>query len=85
MDWEEVPREEQETLINIDYEEKKVKVYTSRKSVARRLIKRLGEPKEYLKNKDKIYGIDYEFNFDDEKVSKVVAKSVFIGNFSRKK
>lgn len=84
MEWEQVPREEQETIINIDYEAKKVKLYTSRKSVAKRLLKRLGEPEEYLTNKNKIYGVNYEFNFTDEKVSKVVAKTVFIGNFSSK-
>ena len=41
--WEQVPRDEQETIINVDYYEKTMTLYTSRKSVAQRLKKKVGE------------------------------------------
>ena len=37
MEWEIVTRDEQETLINIDYYEKTINVYTSRKQVGEKI------------------------------------------------
>ena len=42
MKWELSPLKEQETLINIDYFERTIKIYTNRKSVADRLIRKIG-------------------------------------------
>ena len=59
MEWEIVPRDEQETLINIDYYEKTINVYTSRKQVGERLKKKIGEPTDIYKNNNKIYAVNY--------------------------
>ena len=37
---------EQETTINIDYSTSNVNIYTSRKSIYKRLIKKIGEPRK---------------------------------------
>ena len=46
MEWEIIPRDEQETLINIDYCVKTINVYTSRKQVGERLKKKIINLKE---------------------------------------
>ena len=44
MKWHIIPVDEQETLINIDYCEKFVKVWTSRGVVGKKIIKKIGKP-----------------------------------------
>ena len=58
--------EEQETIINIDYAQKEVNLYTTRNAQYNRLNKKLGEPtKVYYTNK-KISGVIYKRNVDDK-------------------
>ena len=81
MEWEIVPRDEQETLINIDYYEKTINVYTSRKQVGERLKKKIGEPTDVYKNGNKIYAVNYKRNLFDKDVSKFLSKMLLIGAF----
>lgn len=81
MNWEIVPRDEQETIINIDYCEKIIKVYTTRKSVADRLIRKIGEPTKIYSCNDRIYGIVYERNLFDKDVAKFFSKLLLVGSF----
>ena len=81
MEWEIVPRDEQETLINIDYCEKTINVYTSRKQVAERLKKKIGEPTDIYKNNNKIYAVNYKRNLFDKDVAKFLSKMLLIGAF----
>lgn len=81
MEWEIVPRDEQETLINIDYCEKTINVYTSRKQVAERLKKKMGEPTDFYKNGNKIYAVNYKRNLFDKDVAKFLSKMLLIGAF----
>lgn len=81
MEWEIVPRDEQETLINIDYCEKTFNVYTSRKQVAERLKKKIGEPTDVYKNGNKIYAVNYKRNLFDKDVAKFLSKMLLIGAF----
>lgn len=81
MEWEIVPRDEQETLINIDYYEKTINVYTSRKQVAERLKKKIGEPTDIYKNGNKIYAVNYKRNLFDKDVAKFLSKMLLIGAF----
>lgn len=79
--WEIIPRDEQETIINIDYFEKTITVYTTRKSVAQRLKKKIGEPTSVDKNNGKIYSVTYKRNLFDKDVSKFFSKMLLIGSF----
>ena len=81
MEWEIVPRDEQETLINIDYYEKTINVYTSRKQVAERLKKKIGEPTDKYISNNKVYAVNYKRNLYDKDVSKFLSKMLLIGAF----
>ena len=81
MEWEIVPRDEQETLINIDYCEKTINVYTSRKQVGERLKKKIGEPTDKYISNNKIYAVNYKRNLYDKDVAKFLSKMLLIGVF----
>ena len=81
MEWEIVPRDEQETLINIDYCEKTINIYTSRKQVGERLKKKIGEPTDKYISNGKIYAVNYKRNLFDKDVAKFLSKMLLIGAF----
>lgn len=80
MKYLEIPAEEQETTINILYEEQIVKVYTNRKEVIRELNKKIGKPtKKYRKGKTYWCGADWDIDFWDlEKVKLLLNNEIFI-------
>lgn len=78
-----VPFEEQETHAWIDYMDRKVKIYTSRKTVYRKLEKKLGKPTEISTEKGKIVGGRWDINFKDKKlISSVLNRSLLVGGFA---
>ena len=81
--WEIVPRDEQETVINIDYFEKTLTFYTTRKSVAERIKKKVGEPTSIDKTNGKISGVTYVRNLHDEDIKKFLSISLIIGGFRK--
>lgn len=81
MAWEIVPREEQETLINVDYCEKKITVYTSRKATGERLLKKMGEPTKTDYHNGLISGVTYVRSLFDKDVAKFFSKGLIIGSF----
>ena len=81
MNWEIIPRDEQETLINVDYYEKTVSVYTCRKSTADRLLKKLGEPSKIDMHNGFVSGVTYIKSFFDKDLAKVFSKGLIIGAF----
>ena len=81
MEWEIVPRDKQQTLINIDYCEKTINVYTSRKQVGERLKKKIGEPTDKYISNGKIYVVNYKRNLFDKDVAKFLSKMLLIGSF----
>lgn len=81
MEWENIPRDEQETVMNIDYCEKTINVYTTRKQVGERLIKKIGQPTRILKNGNKIYAVEYTRSLYDADVRHFFSKTLLIGAF----
>lgn len=81
MKWETIMREEQETIIHIDYFEKILNVYTTRKSVTDRLQKKVGKPTKILTNGDLVYGVEYERTLFDSDVAKFFSKGLIVGSF----
>ena len=73
--------EEQETLINIDYFSSEVKIYTSKKSIYERIIKKIGNPtKEYI-YKNKRSGAEWKIPFKDKKkITAILSRPTLIGN-----
>jgi hypothetical protein len=83
MKWEIVPLDEQETILNIDYYEKKINIYTSRKSVGVRLKRKIGEPTKIHKMDNKICAVEYTRNLHDKDVAKFFSKMLLIGSFRK--
>lgn len=81
--WECTPLDEQESAINIDYYERKITVYTSRKSVGVRLMRKLGEPTKVYEHEGNISGVEYTRNLYDKDVAKFFSKLLMIGTFRK--
>ena len=72
---------EQETNINISYFERVIVVYTCRKSVAERLKRKFGEPKETFYTNNQKSGVRYEIPFSMRKeISQILSRPLLIGN-----
>lgn len=73
--------EEQETVINIDYYESKVNIYTSKKSIYERVLRKIGKPtKVYYLNKT-ICGANWTIPFSDKKsITSILSRPTLIGN-----
>lgn len=61
--------EEQETTINIDYYKSNVNIYTSKKAIYNRIIKKLGEPSNTFYTDKKISGANWIIPFSEKKIS----------------
>ena len=84
MEWYDVLREEQETMINIDYQERILKFYTNRKSVANKLEKKVGKPTKIDTTNGKISGVYYVRNLTDDDIRPFLSKTITVGGFSLK-
>ena len=73
--------EEQETTINIDYYKKRLILYSSRKPVIQRLIRKLGEPNKIYYLKKEVSGASWIIKFENKKIiTKVLSRPLLIGN-----
>jgi len=81
MKWYLIPRDEQETIINIDYCEKTITVYTTRKQTGERLVKKIGKPDKIDYFNGVVSGIFYKRNLYDKDVAKFFSKSLLVGCF----
>ena len=81
--WEQIPRDEQETIINVDYYEKKMTFYTTRKAVAQRLKKKVGEPTSIDKMNGRISGVTYVRGLHEDDVKQFFSISSVIGSFRK--
>ena len=85
MKWEIVPRDEQETIISVDYCEKTISVYTTRKQTAERLQKKIGEPTKTDLHNGSICAVTYIRSIFDKDVAKFFSKGLIIGTFKEQK
>lgn len=83
--WQNVGIEEQETTINIDYYQKIITLYTSRKATANKLKKEIGDPTKTEYTNKKISGVIYKRNVDDKECKKLLSKMLLIGSIKSKK
>lgn len=73
--------EEQETIINIDYSECVVIIYTSQKSVYQRLVKKLGQPKHTYFTKAKISGAFWSLPFEQKmNITQILSRPTLVEN-----
>jgi len=73
--------EEQETVINIDYANSMLSIYTSRKMTFNRLKEKLGKPTNIYYVKKKISGGIWEIPFSEKrKIVSALSRPLLIGN-----
>ena len=73
--------EEQETIINIDYAASELSVYTCRKYVYDRLIKKIGQPTKVIYTSKKISGGRWNIPFTNKKtITQILSRPTLIGN-----
>ena len=80
--------EEQETMINVLYDEHKIRVYSNRVEVIKNLTKALGKPTvRYKKNKTYWTGATWENDFNEfEKINSLLNRDLVIEKtFSEKR
>lgn len=73
--------EEQETAINIDYYKSNVNIYTSKKSIYNRIIKKIGKPTNIYYIDKKISGANWIIPFSEKKnITAILSRPTLIGN-----
>ena len=72
--------EEQETMINVLYDEHKIRIYSNRVEVIKNLTKALGKPTvRYKKNKTYWTGASWDIDFNEfEKISSILNRDLVI-------
>lgn len=76
--------EEQETIINIDYSEGVLYVYTSKKSIFLRLEKKLGIANKVYYTDGQISGGRWQIPFSEKKkITSVLSRPLLIGNIKK--
>lgn len=83
MKWQTTPVDEQETIVNIDYYDKTINVYTTRKAVGERLARKLGEPTKVHKTDGNVYAVEYVRSLFDKDVSKFFSKMLLVGAYRK--
>lgn len=77
--WESISIEEKESIINFDYFEGVVNVYTTNQSTGNRIKKKIGEPDRTQTNQGQIYSMEWKIPFNDrEKIRKGLSIVNFI-------
>lgn len=82
-EWEVIPLDEQETILNINYDEKVARLYTSRKAVAKRLFAKFGEPEIINEIDGRITSITYVKSLHDKKIKPMFTMAVLVGGFRK--
>ena len=73
--------DEQETIINIDYYKKEVSLYTSRKAVNERIVKKIGEPTKKWYTDKMISCANWVIPFENRKsITSILSRPTLIGN-----
>lgn len=73
--------EEQETIININYCKKEICLYTSRRAVYDRIIKKIGEPTRKYYTDKKISGANWTIPFENKRsITTILSRPTLIGN-----
>ena len=79
--WQKIDRNEQESILLLDYEQKEINFYTSREAVYKRMLKIFGSPTKTFYTKGLITGVNWTLSFDDKKASKLFSKKLLIRKF----
>lgn len=65
----------QETFINIDYFDRKIRIYTTRATVMKRMLRKGYKPSKVETMQDEIYSMSFEF--DSKNIGNFLRTSIF--------
>lgn len=83
LKWESHSIEEQEVIINVDYAGKYFDVYTSKSSVGKALLRKLGTPDDQQVYNGRIVSQEWRVPFDDrKKLNKVLSIKNYVSYYS---
>lgn len=80
-----IPKDEQETIINIDYFDKVIKLYSTKEHIYKNLSKYLGQPTSIDYYNGCICSFEYKLAFNDNNLKKIISISTLIGMHNRRK
>ena len=82
MKWTSIPTDEKETILNFDYFENKVNLYTTNQSTGNRLKKKIGEPTRETYLEGKIASQEWTIPFHDrDKLRKIFSINLFVSSY----
>lgn len=82
MKWTTIPTDEKETLLNFDYFENKVNLYTTNQATGNRLKKKIGEPSKTNYFEGKIASEEWTIPFKErEKLRKIFSINLFVSSY----
>lgn len=73
--------EEQETIVHIDYARSQIQLYSCRKTVIKKLKKKIGEPNRIYTIRNQVSGASWTLDFEDKrKITSVLSRPTLIGS-----
>lgn len=79
--WQKIDRDEQESVIVLDYGQKELSLYTARETVYKRLLKKIGKPTKIYYRNNLITGVDWTIPFNNENAVKIFSKKLLIRKY----
>ena len=81
MKWTSIPTDEKETILNFDYFDNKVNLYTTNQPTGNRLKKKIGEPTRETYFEGKIASQEWTIPFQErEKLRKIFSINLFVSS-----
>lgn len=81
MKWTSIPTDEKETILNFDYFDNKVNLYTTNQATGNRLKKKIGEPTKQTYFEGMIASQEWEILFQErEKLRKIFSINLFVSS-----
>lgn len=81
MKWTSIPTDEKETILNFDYFDNKVNLYTTNQPTGNRLKKKIGEPTRETYFEGKIASQEWEIPFQErDKLRKIFSINLFVSS-----
>ncbi len=72
---------EQESTVNIDYFNREISIYTCRKAVYNRILKKIGNPTKTYYINNLISGARWNISFTDSRAVKIFSKKLLIRKY----
>ena len=82
MKWTSIPTDEKETILNFDYFENKVNLYTTNQATGNRLKKKIGKPTKTTYFEGKIASEEWTIKFQErDKLRKIFSINLFVSSY----